>query len=399
MGKPPDRVSLVAVARRVKTGALLRLGPEALSVYWSNSSRGIHVAGLGALNVQTDVAPTIEWLSEVPVSPMPGPVFGGWAFDATRSWNGFDSERWIVPEVIGWWDGSSTWLAALGVGASAEALSLRLDQVSEVEPASGLSLSASAGDRAAWNQRVASLLETISSGACTKIVLAREIEVDGVTSERTLLKSLEARHPTCWTFLVRGRDGRAFVGASPETLLESSGDQIAVDALAGTAPVGKGAALLESDKDLREHAAVVHGIRESLAPFITELDVPSAPIVKTLANVEHLFTPVRAKLKPGVQALEVARALHPTPAVAGTPRETAMTWLRENEGFSRGWYTGAVGVIGEHGITLAVALRSALIDGTKATVFAGAGLVAGSTAESEWLETERKSWAITGGAR
>lgn len=399
MGNPPDRVSLVAVARRVKSGALLRLGPEPLSVYWANPSRGIHVAGLGALNVSVQAAPAIEWLSEAPGSPLPGPVFGGWAFDATRSWKGFDAERWVVPEVIGWWDGASTWLAALGVGASAESLSLRLDRVSEVEPAPGLSLSSSAGDRDAWNRRVAALLETIWSGACTKIVLAREIEVDGVTSERTLLKSLEARHPTCWTFLVRGRDGRAFVGASPETLLESEGDAIAVDSLAGTAPVGKGATLLESDKDLREHAAVVEGIRASLRPFVSELSVPVEPVVKTLANVEHLFTPVRAKLKPEVQALEVARALHPTPAVAGTPRETAMTWLRENEGFARGWYTGAVGVIGERGITLAVALRAALVDGTKATVFAGAGLVAGSTAESEWLETERKSWAITGGAR
>ncbi|MGV3619343.1 MAG: isochorismate synthase [Archangium sp.] len=381
------------MARRVKSGALLRLGPEPLSAYWANASRGIHLAGLGEIDV-TDV-PAIEWRSEVP--ELPGFVFGGWAFDATRPWKGFDAERWFVPEVLAWWDGSSTWL--VGFGSSTDVVNARLDRVAEVEPSVGLSLSASSSDRDAWNRRVASLLETISSGACTKIVLAREIEVDGVTSERTLLKSLEARHPTCWTFLIRGRDGRAFIGASPETLIEARGEDISVDSLAGTAPVGEGAALLNSDKDLREHAAVVDGIRESLEPLVTRLEVPSAPVVKTLANVEHLFTPVRATLKPGVTALEAARALHPTPAVAGAPRETAMRWLRENEGFSRGWYTGAVGVRSEAGLTLAVALRSALVDGTRATVFAGAGLVAGSTADAEWHETERKSWAITGGGR
>lgn len=396
MGKAPDRVSYVAVARAVKSGALLRLGPELLSVCWSNPSRRVHVVGLG---VAGEGAGDVRWLGAAPSSPPPGVWFGGWAFDAARSWPGFDAERWVLPEVLGWWDGAQTWLAAFGVEGTPEAvLQARLERVREVEPAPASSLRVHGGDRAAWDERVAAALETISSGACTKIVLARELDVDGIASERALLKSLEARHPTCWTFLLRGRDGRAFVGASPETLLEAHGGEIAVDALAGTTGVGRGDELLRSEKDLREHEAVVRGIRESLAPFVDALRVPAAPVVKALANVEHLFTPVRATLKPGTQPLDVARALHPTPAVAGTPRERAVRWLREHEGFSRGWYTGAVGTIGPGSVTLAVALRSALIDGARAKVFVGAGLVAGSTAAAEWLETERKSWAITGGA-
>lgn len=331
---------------------------------------------------------------------MPGPWFGGWAFDAERPWAGFDAERWVLPEVLAWWDGTQAWLAAFGVGQSDEQLSARLDAVEEVEPSiTPLNFTTVPGDRAAWGALVERALDTINSGACSKLVLARVIEATFEGSERTLLKSLEARHPQCWTFLIRGREGQAFIGATPETLLESNGDELAIDALAGTAAAGKGAELLQSDKDLREHLAVVRGIRESIAPFVTRTEIPDAPVIKALANVEHLYTPVRATLKPGVRALDVARALHPTPAVSGTPKQFSTAWLRQHEGFARGWYAGAVGTIGSRGVTLAVALRSVLLDGARARLFVGAGVVQGSTADAEWNETERKSWAVLGGAR
>lgn len=331
---------------------------------------------------------------------MPGPWFGGWAFDSERPWEGFSSERWILPEVLAWWDGKQAWLAAFGVDKTDAQLSARLDAVEEVEPSTTpIQFTTTPGDRAAWGALVESALVTINSGACSKLVLARVIDARFEGSERTLLKSLEARHPQCWIFLVRGRDGQAFIGATPETLLESSGSEVAIDALAGTAPAGKGPELLTSDKDLREHAAVVRGIRESIAPFADRIALPDGPVIKSLANVEHLFTPIRATLKPGVQAIDVARALHPTPAVSGTPKQPSMDWLRQHEGFARGWYAGAVGTLGPRGVTLAVALRSVLLEGARARLFVGAGIVQGSTADAEWNETERKSWAILGGAR
>jgi isochorismate synthase len=302
-----------------------------------------------------------------------------------------------LPEVLAWWDGARPWIAAFGpAGASAASLERVLGQVEEVEPFTGrVESRVSVGSQAEWTSRVEAALDAIAAGTFTKVVLARVIEVESSQPlpERLVLKALEARHGQCWSFLLRGRDGRAFVGASPETLCESSGDSFSTDALAGTAAGGEGGGLLQSDKDRREHATVVEGIAESLAPFVSEVDHPAQPAVKVLANVDHLFTPIRAQLKPGVRALEVARALHPTPAVAGRPRAAALAWLREHEGFSRGWYAGAVGAMGPAGLTLAVALRSALVDGARAQVFVGAGIVAGSTPEAEWLETERKSKA------
>ena len=108
---------------------------------------------------------------------MPGPWFGGWAFDAERPWAGFDAERWVLPEVLAWWDGTQAWLAAFGVGQSDEQLSARLDAVEEVEPSiTPLNFTTVPGDRAAWGALVERALDTINSGACSKLVLARVIE-------------------------------------------------------------------------------------------------------------------------------------------------------------------------------------------------------------------------------
>jgi salicylate biosynthesis isochorismate synthase/menaquinone-specific isochorismate synthase len=247
--------------------------------------------------------------------------------------------------------------------------------------------------REGYQDLVVRALSAIGSQRFSKVVLAREIEVESeaVFSERLILKALEARNADCWTFLVRGRDGSAFVGASPELLCESHQGLFATDALAGTGALGDERLLLESEKNRREHQSVVDDIRARLDRFVVRLELPEGPSVKHLANLVHLHTPIRATLREGVRALDVAKSLHPTAAVAGAPTGAALDWLRQNEGFSRGWYTGAVGAVGAEGLTLAVALRSALITGHRARVFVGAGVVQGSTPEGEWFETERKA--------
>lgn len=395
MNQPPVSGVYEGLARPARLGALLRLGPEPLSVVWSNPSRGLHSAGVGVAGVGGGA---IRWVSKAPPRPPPGPWFGGWAFDATRPWGGFPAERWVLPEVLAWWDGAEPWLSAFGpAGVGAAALERRLAAVEEIEPhTAGVRARRLAAPPGAWHRLVDGALSAIDAGRFEKVVCARVIDVESEAAfpERAVMKALEARHKQCWSFLVRGLDGRAFVGASPEVLCETQGDVFCVDALAGTAAGGQGGALLRSEKDRREHAAVVQEIARVLAPFSVEVERPESPAVKVLANVDHLHTPFRARLKPGVQPLEVARALHPTPAVAGLPRAPALAFLKGREGFARGWYTGAVGAMGEGGVTLAVALRSALLDGARAQVFVGAGIVAGSQPDDEWLETERKARAL-----
>lgn len=387
-----DKAPCVGFARPQKVGALLRLGPEPLSVYWSNPSKGVFAAGLG---VAAEGGGSVRWLSPAPSSAPPGMWFGGWAFDAQAAWTGFDSERWILPEVLAWWDGQQSWVAAFGsAGVSQSALTARLDALSEVEPATGeVSSTAHAGSKVDWCRLVDLALSHIDAGAFQKVVLARSIAVQTQSPwrERSILKKLEVSHPQCWTFLVRGRDGRAFVGSTPEVLCEAHHRVFFTDALAGTAPKGKAHMLLQSRKDLDEHRIVVESICAALAPHAVELDCPSTPSIKTLTAVEHLHTSIRAQLKAGVSPLALAKALHPTPAVGGYPRRAALEWLSTHEGWPRGWYAGAVGTRQGDTITLAVALRSALLSATHAEVFVGAGIVFGSEAEAEWRETERKA--------
>lgn len=392
MFQPLNPQRFVAVSRVSDEGALLRLSGAPLSVVWVNPSRAIWMVGLG---VCAEGGGGVD----LPVDPPAGPWFGGWGFDANRPWPGFDHERWVLPEVLAWWNGRQTMLLAFGSkGTSTRELERRLDAVEEEEPiVTRAPVRRLSDGRAAYERLIGQALERLGP-ELSKLVVARTIELESAAPfpERAVLKALEARNPTCWTFLVRGRDGAAFVGSSPELLCEASGGRLCTEALAGTAPADEGERLLSSEKDRREHQAVVDDLRARLDGFVTRLEVPAAPALKRLSQVAHLHTPINAQLKGGVSALEVARALHPTPAVAGAPPAKAMEWLGAHEGFSRGWYSGAVGAVGPDSVTLAVALRSAVLRGAHATVFVGAGVVRGSTPESEWLETERKARTMLG---
>ncbi len=162
----------------------------------------------------------------------------------------------------------------------------------------------------------------------------------------------------------------------------------------GTTPGADGAlarALLASAKDRHEHELVVRAIRDSIAPLCDRLDVPEAPQVLALANVQHLLTPITAHLAARCRLLDLVDRLHPTPAVAGHPRAAALHELRERERIERGWYAGPVGWMNLDGDgELAVAIRSALLSGNQATLYAGAGIVAGSDPEAELAETRLK---------
>lgn len=371
-----------AVWAPLKTGALLRLTLDQapLSVAWSLPSRGEWAIGIG---VAAEGQGGLDWRAGPPPQAPPGPWFGGWSFDRT--------ERWVLPRVLAWWAAGRTWAAAFGDDAEAT-----LGRIGEAEPVIEVPQArAQPGDRAKWNALIEAALARIASGKLGKVVLARAITVEARApfEERRILKALEGRFPSCRTFLLREPDGAAFVGATPETLCRVRGRLLQTEALAGT---GTGDELLSSQKDLREHAWVVEQIVETLRPMTVRLDVAEAPAIKRLANLSHLWTPIEGELREGVEGIAAARALHPTPAVGGTPRDAAIEFQRSHEGFDRGGYAGAVGARGEDSLELCVAIRSARVRGNQAQVFVGAGIVAGSTPDAEWAETERKALAMFG---
>ena len=155
------------------------------------------------------------------------------------------------------------------------------------------------------------------------------------------------------------------------------------------------AGLLHSEKDLREQRLVLDSIVRRLSPLGLKLEFDDMPAIRRLANVQHLATPISATLPDGVRLLDVLARLHPTPAVGGTPRETAVKAIRELEGFPRGLYAGALGWLNARGGgEFFVGIRSALINGPSARVYAGAGIVAGSEPDREYAETELKFHAV-----
>jgi menaquinone-specific isochorismate synthase len=251
-------------------------------------------------------------------------------------------------------------------------------------------------------------LERIAAGDFTKIVLARALELDATEPWHPLqaLDGLRQRFPECFSFSVANGQGDSFIGASPERLVRVSQGVLEADVLAGSIRRGRGAAedaalgkaLLDSTKDQHEHAVVLAMVKERLSDLGLEVEHPDAAGLRKLANVQHLFTPVRCELPAEVRLLDAVAQLHPTPAVGGAPRQEALSSIRGLEGFPRGLYAGALGWINSRGGgEFMVGIRSALVRGTRATVYAGAGIVAGSTPEKERAETDLKFRALLEG--
>jgi len=244
----------------------------------------------------------------------------------------------------------------------------------------------------AWRESVARALDAIATGELEKVVLAREvlIEADAPFDARDVVRRLVGQQPGAFVYAIEG-----FVGASPELLVRRAGRVVESRPVAGTTLADRAEslrALAASVKDNREHQFVVDGIMATLQEPCEELTVDATPHVAVFGPVAHLATPIRGRLRePAPSALDLARLLHPTPAVGGTPRGEALAAIRALEGFDRGLYAGPVGWVDARGDgEWAIALRGAELSGTRARLVAGAGIVAGSDPDSEWAETQAK---------
>jgi len=252
-----------------------------------------------------------------------------------------------------------------------------------------------------WCETIALAAKAIRDGRLRKVVLAREVvvEADRPHDVRSVLHRLRHGYPSCMVFSVDG-----FVGASPELLVSRAGDVVRSQPMAGTAPrsgdpsadARLAAALLASAKDREEHQITIDVAHDTLLPWCSYLDALAEPTVVPVANVQHLATMVEGRLSsPAPSALTLARALHPTPAVGGSPTEEALLVMAELEGLDRGRYAGPVGwVDGAGNGRFAVGIRSAEISGTTARLFAGVGVVADSDPDAELAETRVKLQAL-----
>jgi isochorismate synthase len=263
-----------------------------------------------------------------------------------------------------------------------------------------------------WCKSVLSLTDAIAAGEAEKVVLARRVELraDAAFDVAQALERLRGRYPNCTIFAVRNRDD-CFLGATPEMLVRLEDGLVRADCLAGSARRGTteeeddaiGRELLADEKERREHAMVVRGLVDSLHAVCVAIDAPSTPSLRRMANVQHLHTPIEATVPGERHVLELVERLHPTPAVGGLPRSRALCLIRENERFDRGWYAGPIGWLdAKGGGEFAVGLRSALVRGDRAFLYAGCGIVSGSDPDREYEESriklEAMRWALSGKA-
>lgn len=246
-----------------------------------------------------------------------------------------------------------------------------------------------------WAAQVAAIHEGIAEGLVHKVVAARRstLRLSPTPDPVRVFERLGALAPECHRFCFR-MGARSFLGATPERLVSRRGRQVVTHALAGSiAADAEGAAerLLASSKDRAEHEYVVEALREQLGPLCQRLDVASEPGIRQLRHLLHLQTPVTGWLQDERHLLDLVERLHPTPAVGGVPTKRALEWIAELESTERGWYAAPVGWVDARGDgDMVVALRSALLLEDRAHLYAGAGIVAGSEASSEYAETEMK---------
>ncbi|WP_166243339.1 isochorismate synthase DhbC [Paenibacillus turpanensis] len=248
---------------------------------------------------------------------------------------------------------------------------------------------------------VAEAVSRIQDGEFSKIVLSRTLQLTSAAAvdPAVLLRNLARSNPRGYTFAVPLPQS-TLVGASPELLVSRKGLQVVANPLAGSAARSadpeedqrRAVALLVSEKDLHEHAVVIQAVAEALRPFCRTLDVPDRPSLLQTPTMWHLSTEIKGDLlDPATTSLELAAALHPTPAVCGTPTDLARQAIQQIEPFDRGFFTGMVGWCDASGNgEWIVTIRCAEVSGRFLRLFAGAGIVGASKPEDELKETSAK---------
>jgi menaquinone-specific isochorismate synthase len=395
-----DAGLVVATVLVAEPGDLLDQLPSPAASAWIQQGDGLVGWGEAArLTLPAGVdrfAAGEKWLTELfeaaritdeVAVPGTGPVaFGSFTFDPAS-----DGSVLIVPAVVLGRRSGIAWRTTISAGSPQPDLPF----VTRQGPSE---LRWSDGSRTApeWEQAVAAAVTRIRAGELRKVVLARDLraQCSGEIDARVLLTRLAARFPGCYTFACAG-----LVGATPELLIRRDGRQISSLVLAGTMARGGSAAddaalaaaLLGSAKNAEEHRYSVESVQQLLRPLCAQLTVDDGPFLLQMADYQHLATLVTGVLDRDASALALAASLHPTAAICGTPTDTALELIRDLEGMDRGRYSGPVGWVdargnGEWGI----ALRCGEIDGSRARLFAGNGIVAGSQPAEELAETETK---------
>ncbi len=405
-------VNPVAPRLRVRTvavpdpGPLVALLPETDALAWIRGGDGMVAWGEVVRHKAASPDEAEEWwaglvassdeVSELDVA-LPGSglvAFGSFVFDPD---NTSASSGLVVPRTVLGRRAGRAWLTEIGLEAGEQRPA---PCAAPVPPAPrGVHFEGGSLTPDQWRAAVSRAVGTITAGRLDKVVLARDLvaTAESRLDARWLVARLSEAYPRCWTYLVDG-----LVGSTPEMLVRLEAGLATSRVLAGTiqrsgddqVDLALASALSRSSKDLEEHEYAVASVAAALEPSCSAINVPETPYVLELPNVLHLASDVTAAVGPGVTALGLAAALHPSAAVCGTPTEVARDLIAELEHLDRERYAGPVGWTDASGAgEWAIALRCGILDETdprRIRLFAGCGIVAGSNPEAEWAEAQAK---------
>lgn len=390
--------------------------------YWQDRHKYQTLLGLGvALEVRRNAhrdLPEVWQLMQSITQGTSAQFFGGVSFadcNGTEEWDGFDAVRFSLPlvelsEVEGkvflstqlycqTQDDWQTQLESIRQILASFNRAATTDMTRSFQSDTTRYLTSPAD----WKVQVDQVLKRIHEEDFSKVVLARSTEhkLAGAVTDFKLAERWQRQTPQTYTFLMNfGK--QSFIGFSPERLLRRKGTEFATESLAGTQPRGQTSAkdaeleeiLMRNPKLRHEHQIVTDYIASRLAPFTRHCVADAEVNVLKLANVQHRQAGFRGKILKQTDFPKLFLSLFPTPAVCGLPKQAAYYHILEHEGFQRGWYAGAVGVFGAEECEFSVAIRSALLAEDRIISFAGAGIVEGSEAESEWSELNDKASII-----
>lgn len=422
-------VSATVDAEGVDPEAFLRSAEGRPRGFWARGERWVaHEGILAELSAEPGPGRFAEIMRQAADLPRPSEsgtrvrLYGGFAFAAGHvaegPWTGFPTALFHLPEVELRGDASGRVrlrVSALRPGEDSDDAVTRLEErararVRELREGTAGPIGerpdptrarSTALRRNLWEEAVREILEAIDSGAVSKVVLARTLDIrsDRPVGSVDVVAGLRSGNPGTHVFLFEPRPGHALLGAAPEAVATLRQGVFHATAVAGS--VARGGTpdeqerlarqLLASAKDRAEQAIVVEDMVSRLGPLARDIRAEPEPRVLTLARIQHLETEIRARVEVGVSILHLVEALHPTPAVCGVPREAALEILSRDEPFHRGWYAGPVGWFTLDGDGHFVpALRTAVGSGSEWRLFAGAGIVDGSEPAAEWEETAIK---------
>jgi isochorismate synthase len=415
---PPDPLTFLAAATSAAGhGALWSQPRTGLTFAGAGAALEIRADGPGRFGVATAAVRDIAARLVASGAQAAFPILGGFAFAAGdgAGWTGFPDALLVIPRVALQICGPRALLRitlsvppesreddiALELDAALERSQQWIESSLAVGDLPEIAASSSVPAREDWERSVAVAIEAIERGRLDKVVLARE--------ERLFTR--DAFDPVATLHRLRQRDDRAtlfamqtpggwFLGATPERLVSLRGGRVEATCLAGSIAIGRDEAererlarqLLSSAKDREEHEIVVRSTMAALEQVCDEVvRLAGTPRVVAARSVQHLETPLSGRLTSAGHILDLVARLHPTPAVGGFPRREALSLIHELESFARGWYAGPFGWLDlDGGGEFAVAIRSALLCGGRASVFGGCGIVHDSQPAAEFAETELK---------